>query len=568
MINNQGSNNLSYTYKLNGDVLINVSWSQGAGGKPERSCLMRRFNVTGLCVPEEDYMVDISEKVKKIKGLVDSRCYFTINRARQYGKTTTLAMLKRTLKDDYLVILTSFEGLGDESFATPAAFCEAFMILIRRALQFTSAGEEYSNAWFDQNVKDFISLSLHITAMCKDRKIVLMIDEVDKVSNNTVFVHFLSMLREKFLARKQNVDYTFHSVILAGVYDIKNIKLKMINEGIYTPTATENKIYNSPWNIAANFKVDMSFNPAEIATMLTEYEADHNTGMDIPIIADEIYSYTSGYPFLVSRICQCVDEELNKDWTLHGVKEAAQGILREKNILFDDMIKNLANNKNLYDFLYNLLFIGKEYEFNFYDPVIELGAIYGFFEANSRNKVRVANRFFEIQMYNYFVSKDSTSNKRITGVLQDDVADGDRFDMELCLRKFAEHYAEMFSERDAEFIEREGRLLFLSYLKPLINGEGFYHIESQFTDLRRMDIVVDFDRDQFIIELKLWKGEAEHNRAYEQLAGYMDSKGFSAGYLLTFDFRKGVKEQPYAKWVDFGGKRIFDVVVNTLPNVH
>jgi len=38
----------------------------------------------------------------------------------------------------------------------------------------------------------------------------------------------------------------------------------------------------------------------------------------------------------------------------------------------------------------------------------------------------------------------------LTGVIQRDVVDGNRFDMELCLRKFAEHYAEMFSERDAE----------------------------------------------------------------------------------------------------------------------
>ena len=119
----------------------------------------------------------------------------------------------------------------------------------------------------------------------------------------------------------------------------------------------------------------------------------------------------------------------------------------------------------------------------------------------------------------------------------------------------------MFSELDAKFIEREGRLLFLSYLKPLINGLGFYHIESQFTDLRRMDIVVDFGSEQFVIELKLWHGESEHYKAYEQLAGYMDSKSMSTCYLLTFDFRKGVNRQPHAKWVDFGDKKIFDVVV-------
>ena len=76
-----------------------------------------------------------------------------------------------------------------------------------------------------------------------------------------------------------------------------------------------------------------------------------------------------------------------------------------------------------------------------------------------------------------------------------------------------------------------------------------------------MDIVVDFGSDQFVIELKLWKGEAKHEKAYEQLAGYMGTKGFESGYLLTFDFRKDVHKKPYAKWVDFDGKRIFDVVV-------
>ena len=42
---------------------------------------MRRFNVTGLCVPSTDYMVDISGKLEKIRELVDDGCYFNINRA-------------------------------------------------------------------------------------------------------------------------------------------------------------------------------------------------------------------------------------------------------------------------------------------------------------------------------------------------------------------------------------------------------------------------------------------------------------------------------------------------------
>ena len=32
---------------------------------------MRRFNVTGLCTPDKDYMVDISDKIEQIRAMVD-----------------------------------------------------------------------------------------------------------------------------------------------------------------------------------------------------------------------------------------------------------------------------------------------------------------------------------------------------------------------------------------------------------------------------------------------------------------------------------------------------------------
>ena len=271
---------------------------------------MRKFNVTGTCIPEEDYMVDISGKIAQIKKLVDNRSYFTINRARQYGKTTTLSRLHKTLSDsdEYICVRIDFQGLGDKEFKTDETFCHTIIKRIVKALKLLPAPKEYVEQWENHNVSDFTSFSDHITKMCEDKKIVLIIDEVDKTSHNRVFLNFLSMLRGKFLLRKERMDYTFHSVILVGVYDIKNIKLKLINEGLHTPAEVEGKILNSPWNIAVNFDIDMSFNPAEISTMLNEYEADHKTGMDITAISEEIYKYTSGYPFLVSRICQCIDE--------------------------------------------------------------------------------------------------------------------------------------------------------------------------------------------------------------------------------------------------------------------
>ena len=135
--------------------------------------------------------------------------------------------------------------------------------------------------------------------------------------------------------------------------------------------------------------------------------------------------------------------------------------------------------------------------------------------------------------------------------------------MELCLDKFKKHYSELYTNKDLKFLEKEGKLIFLTYLKPLINGNGFCHYEPQTRDNGRMDLVVDFLKQQFIIELKLWYGEKHHHDAYEQLSSYLKSKNHPEGYLLTFDFRKN-PEEIYAenKWIEYDGKMIYDVVLS------
>ena len=64
----------------------------------------KTFNVNADCKPELHYMVDISRKLNQIKAMIDKGQYFAINRARQYGKTTTLNALEHTLENDYMVI--------------------------------------------------------------------------------------------------------------------------------------------------------------------------------------------------------------------------------------------------------------------------------------------------------------------------------------------------------------------------------------------------------------------------------------------------------------------------------
>ena len=62
--------------------------------------------------------------------MVDDGKYFTINRARQYGKTTTLYALCVALEDDYIVISLDFQDLSDTVFESEGAFAQGMARII------------------------------------------------------------------------------------------------------------------------------------------------------------------------------------------------------------------------------------------------------------------------------------------------------------------------------------------------------------------------------------------------------------------------------------------------------
>jgi hypothetical protein len=261
----------------------------------------------------------------------------------------------------------------------------------------------------------------------------------------------------------------------------------------------------------------------------------------------------------VSRICQCIDEELDKNWNINGIQKAIKIILAEQNTLFESLIGNIKNNQNLRDLLYDLLLVGEEKNFNINVDEIGLGCMYGFLK-NEDSKVKVANKIFENLIYNYFIDEINPGRKIVIGKDEkSEIKKDGRFSMELCLNKFAKYYAKVFAENDVKFVENSGKKIFLMYLIPLINGEGFYHMESELNDLSRMDIVVDYGKEQFIIELKLWHGEKKHEDAYVQLHDYLEKMEADKGYLITFDLRKERNKQSKAEWIEFDGKQIFDI---------
>lgn len=407
--------------------------------------MKKRFNIAGTCIPQKHYMADTSEKLSRMIRLIEQESYFMFNRARQYGKTTTLMLLWSRLKEKYVVINISFEGMGMDAFGSEDAFVRRFCGRVEKNLRLSGYSEAKQNIW-------------------------------------------------KCTAGKEN------------------LKLKLRPD--------EERKYNSPWNIAVDFPIDMSLSVPEISSMIREYEEEQEFTIDAEDVACEIRRYTSGYPFLVSLICLWMDERVSgelslKDcWTPQGVRAAVREILKGTNPLFDDMIKNLENNPKFRSFVEGILFHGNQIPYKVSNTEINLGVTFGII-GEKEGLCKISNIMFETYIYDHFIA-DQVIGKQV------------------------------LSTSKTQFVDENGDLEMDAILE-------------KFQDLMKAEY-----RREYIVELKLWSGPKKHEEGLRQLLNYMESRGQKKGWLLTFCFLKNREKriEEYTRTENcLGDKSIYSVVV-------
>ncbi len=531
---------------------------------------MRRFNTRGLCIPGKHYMVDLGTRLKEIKAMVDAGEYFVINRARQYGKTTTLSALRKYLAPEYEAVSISFEGIGNAGFESEQSFVKAFCRLLLRermsGVEYKLSVEEKLQGILDRTeypakLDELYDVLLYWCST-SEKPIVLMVDEVDSATNNQVFLDFLGQLRNGYLNREDKGTPAFQSVILAGVTDVKHLKAKIRPD--------EDHKENSPWNIAADFNIDMSLSEDGIKGMLDEYEKDHHTGMNTGAIAAYIEKYTSGYPYLVSRICELINTQpVSKKfaassgaWTEEGVDEAVKYILADgKDPLFESIMGKLENYPTLVPQLRDILMKGDVIAWKPDDAEQKQLHMYGFIRKKN-NTVAIANRVFEMRLYQFFLGKTTRNDAFRQDALRNKsifINDDHTLNMPLILDHFVKTQRQIHNGEEEHFLENEGRERFLTYIAPIVNGTGTYSIEEQTRDQLRMDVVIHYLGHRYIVELKIWHGQRYHEDGEKQIMEYLDRFGLNTGYMVSFNFNQN--KEAGVQRVNIGDKVLFEAMV-------
>jgi hypothetical protein len=320
---------------------------------------MREFNTFGPVNPRLHYHVNRLAVKAAIRQKIEQGRYFTLNAARQMGKTTLFREVVAELEadDSYFGILLTFETLRDY---TRPRFYEQLSQLIQ--VHFISELEpemakRLSGSPALRDHGDFGNW-LRDTVQRLGRRGLLIIDEFD-VIDPVLAEPILAIFREMYHYRDRPAFQALQSVILVGVQTV--------------PALLSGS--QSPFNIADQYEVPY-FTIAETTDLLTQHTGE--TGQPFaPEVIEAIYRQTEGQPFLVNRLGQLLTQNLvperSETIRLSHFEQALTDLLAENNTHFASITARAMPHRSV---LLPILFYDQKRS-NFRDPVTQELLMYG-----------------------------------------------------------------------------------------------------------------------------------------------------------------------------------------------
>ena len=499
---------------------------------------MRRFfNTTGLCNPEDHYMVDpFRHHYAKILHLIDAKQYFLIHAPRQTGKTTFLHALAHRLNREgkFVSIVCSLESAGYPSISVE----DANEVFIRSLFQTASIfldknhmpPDPYAYSPSPQLFRQYL------TDWCQrlDKPLVLLLDEVDSLYDD-VLISTLRQLRDGFQTRPHNFP---QSVALVGLRDIREYRLRARADN---PSIGS----GSPFNIKAKSFFLPIFSREEVRSLLDQHTQD--TGQVFsPEVFEKLYEYSGGQPWLTNALAnEIVAEMLKNDYsraiTPDMVETAKEHLIEQRQTHLDSLADKI-DEPRVRPIVMSII-SGEAPPFDGFDDALrycrDLGIITGSSPIQFANPIyrEIITRILNSALQ-YGIDSDIAQT---TWYLNTDGT----LDMDKLLEAFTEFYrwnSESWLER-FQYREAGHQLLLMAFLQRIVNGGGRIEREMAIGN-GRTDLAVFWKEEIFPIEIKMHHDARSQPQGMQQLARYMDKLGQKRGYLVLFE-KKSSEELPW-----------------------
>ena len=493
---------------------------------------MRYFNTYGPVNEQEHYVVSRSVLLTEIAAQVEVGHYFTIYAPRQMGKTTLLQRLATVLqeKPNFLPVVLNFEafeGWPLEDFLQGLGLDLSRALLKLLQTRHDNRVGPIQQLFASGPPTSFLALRelfVHLHELLADQHLVLIIDEFDGTPQAAIS-HLLQMWWQIYLTSVP--PRSLHSVVLVGLQNI----------------ATLNLGRSSPFNIARQVQL-ADFTLDEVRDLMGQYTIESSQSF-APGILEELYHQTSGHPFLVNRVAAILTEEIALDRT-HPITQAnlemaVSQLMTEANYNFESLVRHATVNRA--DVL-NILF-GAKYVFSLNAPLVHTLHMHGIISKSAAGTCQIANPIYAQVLLAAFRPVQIGLQGAILANGYDfrpHVGNG-----ELQMQALLSRFREFVERRGREAFkvtpmpqEATGQYLLMAYLDIVVRQIG----GAQFTEINsgegRLDLVVVLKGRRYIVETKIWRGQALYEEGLTQLADYLASEGQTTGYYVLFHARPAV----------------------------
>jgi type II secretory pathway predicted ATPase ExeA len=492
---------------------------------------MKFFNTTGPIRPEEHYFLPHRLEQSEVQDLIDRKQYFVLHAPRQSGKTTAIQELVNTINTGgaYKALYVNIENAQ----AARENIKEALITIIERlkfAIIESFGNEEKTIEYLDALISDreratlnMLELGLARWAKNSSKPVVLFIDEIDSLIGDSL-LSVLRQIRSGYNARSNGFP---QSICLVGLRDVRDYRVWSKEAGVYIATA-------SPFNIKARSFLLPNFSLEEVKNLYEQHTQETGQVFEKEAVMHAFY-LTQGQPWLVNALANEAVSVVVKDRTQPITKEvierAKETLIKRRDTHLDSLIDKLRDPR-VYPIIDAIIEGATEVE-NFETDNIQYISDLGLIKQDCMEIANPIYREIIPRELTIIISK-GLAEKFVSrpGYIRQDGS----LNMAALLEAFTEFYRENTAIWLEKFDYKESgpHLLLMAFLQRIINGGGT--IQREYALGRgRVDILVLWQKQRIVLELKVKHKEKTLLEGLEQTAKYMDVAGSTEGHLLIFD---------------------------------
>ncbi|MDR0441446.1 MAG: PD-(D/E)XK nuclease domain-containing protein [Candidatus Accumulibacter sp.] len=467
---------------------------------------------------------------------VSDKLYWMLHAPRQTGKTTFLQSWMRELnaRGDVVSCYVSVEraqGVSETERGMPAICAAIREYAEAMKLPVPAMPETEANSLLSAIMIDWAKL-------IAPKPLVVLFDETDVLQDQTL-ISFLRQLRGGFAMRGVGTFPT--SIALVGMRDLKDY-ITASKSGI-APNP------GSPFNIKQDSAVIGNFSAEDVARLFVLRTEETGQKITEDALA-YVWDQSRGQPWIVNSLfmratMRILDETSAETVTVGHIQKAREQMILARETHLDSLSYRLRDPRVRY--VMETLLTG--------EPDVELAESDGFALCQDLGLVVVEQGVPKVAnpIYAEILARQMTYGTQLAmpmPAFRWQKPDG-ALDMDALLREFQKFWRENSEiwEETANYAEAFPHLLLMAFLQRVTNGEGQLHREYA-AGRGRMDLLVEYAGQSFIIEIKLLRDKRNPEKiletGLEQIRSYRDTLGADIPcYLLIFDRRSEDKKAPW-----------------------